>query len=131
MNYKEMLEKAKRSLPEKTEKQDRFEVPEPMVDYQGKQVIIKNFSEIARILRRDPKHISKFLFKELAVPGSQTNQGLLISGKVDKVIISKKINDYVRVYVRCDKCGKPDTNLEKKDRMFVLKCESCGAKKII
>ncbi|MHA1988975.1 MAG: translation initiation factor IF-2 subunit beta, partial [Promethearchaeota archaeon] len=45
-----------------------------------------------------------------------------------KDIIQKKIESYVKEYVLCKECGKPDTKLIKEGRITFLKCEACGAK---
>ena len=39
-------------------------------------------SEIVKAIRRDPQHLAKYLFKELAVPGS-AGQELVLQGKID------------------------------------------------
>ncbi len=128
-NYLELLKKAKERLPKKEEK-SRFEVPNAMIQVQGRQTFIKNFSEIAKAIRRDPKHLAKYLLKELAVPGSSgTGQEMSLQGKFTYDIVNKKIQSYIKEFVLCEECGKPDTALNKSARIWTLKCEACGAKK--
>ena len=42
-------------------------------------------------------------------------------------MINQKIEKYVKNYVICPVCGKPDTKLIKVDRVLVMKCMACGA----
>ncbi len=126
-NYLEMLKRAKQLLP-KGEETKRFEIPRVVIQNQGRQTFVKNFNEIAKAMRREPQHFAKFLFKELAVPGS-LGQDLSLQGKFSMDFISKKIDSYAREFVFCEECGKPDTSLIKIDRFYTIKCEACGAKK--
>jgi len=129
IDYKEMLEKGMKNLPEKTDNTDRFEIPKAEVEHSGKLTIIKNFSDIAKTLRRDEKHIAKFLFKELAVPGSITNGELRLQGKVGDRMVNQRILEYAEKYVLCKSCGKSDTNIHKDGKYYFLKCEACGTKR--
>ena len=128
MDYSKLLKKAKQELPDLKSGGERFEIPKAVVQT-GKQTFIKNFSEIAKTLRRDPKHISKFLFKELAVPGSIRNGELMLQGKIYSSLVNQRIEEYVKEFVFCHECGKADTVIEKSDRMLIIRCEACGAKK--
>ena len=126
-DYQKLLRRAKDKLPQ-SEEQARFEIPKAVVSAIGKQTAIKNMQEIAKAMRRDPKHIAKFLFKELAVPGSLGNE-LVLQGKFSSDIINKRIEDYTKEFVICNECKKYDTIIEKKDKILVLKCEACGARR--
>ncbi|MFH0832899.1 MAG: translation initiation factor IF-2 subunit beta [Candidatus Aenigmatarchaeota archaeon] len=127
--YKKLLERAKQNLPDLTKK-ERFEIPLADV-FTGRQTFIRNFSEIAKTLRREPKHLAKFLFKELAVPGSTRGEELILQGKVSTNLINQRIAEYVKEFVLCEECGKPDTIMQKDDRLLQLKCEACGAKRYL
>lgn len=127
-DYTKLLEKAKSELPSNTDSSERFEIPIADV-FTGKQTIIKNFVSLCKILRREPKHLSKFLFKELAVPGSMRNDDLVLQGKINRNIINQRITEYTNEFVFCKECKKPDTSIVKIDRITSINCEACGAKK--
>lgn len=127
-DYKKLLKKAKDSMPQISKSTVRFEYPSAFVQ-PGKQTIIKNFSDIAKAVRRDPKHIAKFLFKELALPGNINGNELVMQGRLSSSLLNQRINDYVKEFVFCKECGKPDTVLLKTDKTFIMKCEACGARK--
>ncbi|MBS1267080.1 MAG: Translation initiation factor 2 subunit beta [Candidatus Woesearchaeota archaeon] len=127
MNYEKLLKKAKEELPETTKSQERFEVPNVRGHIQGNKTIISNFNLIASTLRREPKHILKFILKELATPGDIKKKGLILGRKVSARMINKKIAKYVKEYVTCKECGKPDTKLVTEDRIDFIKCTACGA----
>lgn len=128
MDYAELLKKARKSLPDLAARGERFETPTADVAT-GKQTALKNFSEIAKTLRREPKHLAKFLFKELAVPGSMNGAELILQGRISAPLINQRIEEYLREYVLCHECGKPDTALQRAERIEFLKCEACGARR--
>ena len=127
-DYEKLLEKARKELPKTTESGERFETPEADVAT-GRQTVVKNFGEMCKTLRRETKHLSKFLFKELAVPGSMRNSELVLQGKIYKNIVDQRVQEYVKEFVLCKECGKPDTSFVKSDRLLFIKCEACGARK--
>jgi len=127
MNYEDLLKKARKNLPARTE--IRFEIPVASVQLGKKQTVIRNFVDIAKALRREPAEIAKYMFKELAVPGSIRNNELVLQSKVPTMLINQRIQEYVRDLVICKECGKPDTALQKVDNYTFVKCEACGAKR--
>jgi len=129
--YEEMLKEARQDISETITKESRLEIPIPQSFIQGNNTFITNFTEITTSIRRDPKHLAKFLFRELAKPGHIDGNRLILQGKVISSLIKKKINDYMKEFVYCKECNKPDTRLEKEDRITFLKCEACGAKHVL
>jgi translation initiation factor 2 subunit 2 len=128
MDYEELLKKAMENMPKKEGTGERFEMPRVDSIVQGTQTIIKNFSAIAGALRREPKHVLKFLTKELAAPGSVDGQRAMLQSKLPQRIIQAKLELYVKEYVICKECTRPDTKLVKDGRISLIKCEACGAK---
>lgn len=128
LNYEELLENAMKKFPKKIPVAERFQIPKVISDTQGNRTIIRNFSEIAQVLRREQNHLSKYLLKELAVPGNIQGNFLILQGKFSKDILQKKIESYVKEFVYCKVCGEPDTKLIREDRLMFLKCEACGAR---
>jgi translation initiation factor 2 subunit 2 len=98
------------------------------IEFQGNKTLIKNFGEILSVLRRSPPHLSKYLLKELATPGNVQGNVLILQRKVSEEILQKKIESYIKEFVFCKVCNKPDTKLVKEGRFYFLKCEACGAK---
>lgn len=129
--YEEMLKKALEKIPPVVENSERFKIPEAEVTYSGKLTIIKNFNQIASILRRDPNHLAKFLFKELAIPGKIEENKLILQKTFTKEKIDEKIREYCNLYIYCNECLKPDTKLFKKGNIFFIKCEACGAERSV
>lgn len=130
-DYEKMLKEGLAKLPKHTTSDVRFEVSKPQIHLAGNQTFINNFNEMANMMRRDPKHLAKYLSRELAVPNSIDGNRLVLQGKIYSSIIEKKIESYLNEYVYCKECGKPDTHLEKHDRIFLLKCDACGAKQTV
>jgi translation initiation factor 2 subunit 2 len=127
-SYEDMLKSAMVCLPKKIEEKKRFEMPVVDSFVQGNKTIIKNFDEILSKLRRDERHLSKFLIKQLATPGNVEGSTLVLQRKVQNSMLQKKLEDYVKEYVFCKVCSEPDTLLVKEDRITFMKCEACGAR---
>jgi translation initiation factor 2 subunit 2 len=130
MDYDQLLKramsKAKTSVAE-----ERLKIPDPEISISGKTTIIRNFGEIAGVVRRDPKHMSKFLFRELAIPGAIEENRLVLQRAFDREAIAKSLKLYYNEFVFCRECGKADTSMLKKDNLTFLKCEACGAERSV
>ena len=131
MDYEKMLDKAIEKIPKVSDASDRFKVPEVSAFLMGAKTLINNFTEIANAIRREPDHFSKFLLKELATKGELSGPKLILQGKFTKDAISRKIDLYLKEYVYCPDCGKPDTKIVKEDRFLFLKCEACGSRHVV
>ena len=126
-----MLERARQKLPETAAGNSRFEVPKVRGHIQGNKTIISNFSQIANDIGRPIEHFLKYILKELATPGEIKPTALIIGTKISASRINEKIEQYVREFVLCPECKKPDTKLIKEDKITYLKCTACGAKHTI
>lgn len=129
--YEQLLERARKNLPEGSYKPERFEVPKVVGHIQGNRTIISNFYQIAAVVRRPQEHLLKYVLKELATPGEISSTALIIGTKVPASRVNEKIQQYVKELVICQECGKPDTALLKEDKITFLKCSVCGAKKAV
>lgn len=129
MDYEQLLEKARKELPENSLKSERFEIPKVKGHIQGNKTIISNFLQICSVLRRETEHVLKYILKELATPGEIKKSGAVIIGtKVSALRINEKIQQYAGEFVLCPECGKPDTKVTKESRFYFIKCSACGAK---
>jgi translation initiation factor 2 subunit 2 len=126
--YEKLLKLAIEKVPKKVFATDRFVIPEPRIEVQRSRTIIRNFKEIAEVLRRPIEHFAKYLMKELATPAHVEGDSLFLQASLSPEIIKKKIDSYVKDFVYCKICGKPDTRLVKEDRISFIVCEACGAK---
>jgi len=128
-SYEEMLEKAYKEIPKEiTKKSERFEIPRVKGHIEGNKTIISNFMQIAKVLRREPQYILKFLQRELATPATLQKDILILGRKVSAAMINKKIEEYANTFVLCPECHKPDTILYKEHGILMMKCQACGAK---
>ena len=127
MSYDELLERAYKLLPEKVKEPARFEMPKVRVEYHGRTTLITNFKQIASYLRRDPKHLARFFSKELATAASIEGDRLRLKGRIGMTALQKKLEEYVKTFVLCPVCGKPDTHFVEMYGVTMLKCEACGA----
>lgn len=129
-NYEKLLEKAYREIKQVENSGNRFEIPKIEGYFEGKKTILTNFFQIVSYLRRAPKHLQKFMLKELAASGQKEGDRLVLNIKVQSAKINQKIEQYAKEYVLCKECGKPDTELIKEpgSRITFIHCLACGAK---
>ena len=123
-NYEALLDEAYKKV-EVSEESGRFEVLKVKGHHEGVRTVISNFGAIVACLRRSPEHVVKFLNKELASSSELKGDRLILSRKLASKVINEKIELYVRRFVLCPKCGKPDTELEVGTKTF-LRCLACG-----
>ncbi len=128
-DYQKLLERLYQKVPAPASSGERFEVPRAQVIHIGSHTIIRNFREITDIIRREPGMVTRYLLRELATAGSydESSGSLRINVRVTSSSINTLIERFVKTYVICPTCGRPDTKLLKKGRIFILKCEACGA----
>jgi len=128
MSYEEMLDDAYENVKQIDFSSGRFEIPKIEGHFEGKKTILTNFFTIASHIRRDPEHFQKFILKEVAASGYRDGDRLVLNNKVPSANINSKIEQYVKEFVLCKECGKPDTELLKEDRINFIHCLACGAK---
>ena len=128
MDYEKLLTRGLAKVPKKKQGADRFEMPGFRIQKSGSRSTLVNFSEVAGTLRRETKHLMKFLLKELATSGELKGNGLEVQGIFMADAVNKKLEKYVETYVKCPECGKHDTNLVRERGFFFIKCEVCGAR---
>ncbi len=128
LTYEEMLDKLYSELPQTTTDGERFKMPDVSLTYEGNKTILVNFESICNKLRRDPKLLAKYLSRELAVPVMISGSRLIIHRKTLRRMIEDKLNKFVKKYVICPICGKPDTHIHEIQGVKMLVCEACGAR---
>ncbi len=127
--YEELLERAYKALPERSiEQEERWEIPTLTSIITGNRTFIKNFLEACKFIRRQEKDVMKYLLKELGTQGYMEGSMLVLLGKFPNKTINDKFVKYVKNYVLCPICGKPDTTIIKEGRLKFIKCEACGAR---
>lgn len=126
--YESMLEDIYSKVKKPQGNGERFEIPKVEGHIEGKKTIITNFMQISDHLRRSKEQFLKFLLRELATPGQMEGDRLVLNRKVPSQKINEKIEQYVKVFVLCNECGKPDTEVIKDGRLSFLHCLACGAK---
>ena len=124
-----MLENVYKEVKQVSDKESkRFEVPKIRGAFEGKKTILINFFQIADYIRRKHEHFQKFILKELATSGYRDGDRLILNMKVPSAKINHKIEEYLKEFVLCKECKKPDTELIKENRLNFVHCLACGAK---
>ena len=123
--YEQLLDKAYKKVKQIDVSSSRFEIPKVQGHFEGKKTILTNFFQIATHIRRNPEHFQKFILKSLAASGYKEGDRLILNIKISSAKINPKIEQYVKEFVLCGECRKPDTELTKEDRLTFLKCLAC------
>ena len=127
--YESLLEKAYKKVKTiDTSSGERFEIPKVKGLVQGKNTIITNIVEIAAYIRRPVEHLAKFLQKELATHGRIDKDRLILNSKLNSHRVNEKIELYVKDFVLCHECKKPDTEIISEKGIKFKHCLACGAK---
>ena len=127
-NYEKLLEQAYKEIKPIKANSERFEIPKIEGHLEGNKTILINIPQIVAYLRRDINHLLKFLLKELASSGKMHGNQVILQTKIPSAKINEKIADYVKEFVICKECKKPDTELIKQDGFLFVHCLACGAK---
>ena len=126
--YEQMLDEAYKKVKQIDSSGERFEIPKIEGHFQGKKTMLTNFFQIVLYLRRNPEHFQKFLLRELAAAGNTEGDRFVLNKKISSSKINEKIEQYIKEFVLCRECKKPDTELKKENRVLSLHCLACGAK---
>ncbi len=130
-SYDALLDRALAGITRRGSSGERFELPRAMVSVIGARTIVNNFAEIVDRLNRDPHHVLKYLAKEMATAGSYEGGKGYFQGKFSQETINRLIGVYTNRFVICPVCKRPDTKVERKERLSFLVCEACGARSSI
>ena len=97
----------------------------------GARTTINNFADIVDRLNRDPHHVLKYLAKEMATAGSFESGKGYFQGRFSQETVNRLISVYTNRFVICPVCKRPDTKVERRERLSFLVCEACGARSSI
>ena len=127
-DYEQLLEQAYKKIKVISAKSDRFELPKVQGQVEGKNTIITNIKEIADYIRRPIDQLARFLSKELAAQAKIKNERLIFNTKLNSAKVNEKLELYVKDFVICNECKKPDTEIISEKGIKLKHCLACGAK---
>ncbi len=125
MEYEDLLKNVLKE--KKASSGERFVPPEVEVNQSGQKTVI-NAEKFANYIKRPIKHIARYLMHELTAPGQiDEKNNIIIGGRFSRRVVQEKLNAYIKEYVICKQCSSPDTQMNKIEENFVVKCLACGA----
>ncbi|MEX2680542.1 MAG: translation initiation factor IF-2 subunit beta [Candidatus Sigynarchaeota archaeon] len=132
-DYIKLLDHALSQLPKDATSHERFVMIEAQAFTEGNKTLIKNFKQLAERAARDPKHMLKYVVNEIGTAGTYDEQAgrATLTGVFTKKAILEAIDKYVKDFVICKTCGRPDTQIDKEGRQAVLLCQACGSTRAI
>lgn len=130
-NYDELIDKAYEKIPDNVKKLSRFEIPKVEIRIEAKNIYITNLNKIINTLNRDRKHFIGVFLKKVGTMGEIRGQQLFLKGIYKEKVLNRIIEQYAKMYVLCDICNKPDTNIQREGKKNYLKCTACGAREEI
>ncbi|RLI07893.1 translation initiation factor IF-2 subunit beta [Candidatus Bathyarchaeota archaeon] len=127
--YRALLERAYAQMPEGPVKRtERLEIPRPRITIAGSRTIYHNFKEFCDTVNRKPEFCLRFFSRELATAGFFDGTRAIFQGVFEEETIMRLIQIFLRDYVICPVCKRPDTHIVKEKRIMFLICDACGAK---
>ncbi len=126
--YLKLLRKAKQELPDVNEAASRLKVPKVEAIVEGNKTIIRNITQIAKVLNRDPEHLLKYFMKKYATPGVLKDRFGILGRRVNVKELDMVLNQYIEDFVICPVCKSPDTEIVAKGAYGTLVCKACGSK---
>ena len=115
-------------MPKILKEHTRFVTPQVRARIQGKTTVVQNLSEVSKAINRETSMLAKYLLREFGTMGSNDAQQLLMKGQFRPSQIQEKFEDFLRQFVICPECGRPDTRILQEMRVNFLKCEACGSR---
>ena len=128
--YLASLKRSRENLPAHVFEKSRFQIPKADVFKEGNKTWITDWSRILKVLNRenDADHLGKHLAREFATSSTEERGRLCLQGKFSGGMINRELAAYVKDFVLCEECGKPDTKLIREGRVLIKVCEACGAR---
>merc|ERR1712004_944367 len=119
--------------PASGESAQKLVVPPPKLARIGtKKTAFSNFDATAKALNRKSDHLLLYIFAELGTTGNQdASGGLILKGKFVNKAMEKVLKAYCKEYVQCKTCKSYCTSLEKRDRLFFVKCDICQSERTV
>ncbi len=126
--YKELLDRLYAQLPKRRTHTSRFTPPRVDILNFGNQTVIENFTGFCNALNRNLKFVMKFVLKELGTMGMMKGNNLVLQGDFPPEIIQDVLKTFIKDYVICPVCKRPDTRIVREKRFYFMICDACGAK---
>ncbi len=79
-------------------------------------------------MNRSPDLLAKYFLGEMGTSGEYDATRLTLKGQFRQNQIQDKLEAFVKSYVLCPECKRPDTRIVQEKRIGFLKCEACGAR---
>ncbi|MFW9984570.1 MAG: translation initiation factor IF-2 subunit beta [Candidatus Odinarchaeota archaeon] len=127
-DYAALLQRAREQIPPEVFDQPRFRVPEVDSFIQGTRTVVRNYKDVTDTLRRDPKHLLRYLAHELATAGEIRGPQAFFNGRFSSRVLEELIGKYTDEFVVCPVCHRPDTEIRRDDRLLILVCSACGGR---
>jgi translation initiation factor 2 subunit 2 len=80
-DYEKLLERARDKLPSSITEHSRFQIPELDMFIEGKTTVVRNFTDIADAINREPTDILAYLLKELGTAGTSEGKRVILGSK--------------------------------------------------
>jgi translation initiation factor 2 subunit 2 len=127
MDYESSLDRAMDEVPEIETGGERLSVPDAEAQKDGAFTRLTNLEDLADTVSREPRHIHRFIQRELGTNGQFQDGVGRYNGNFAGRDFDAAITEYVSAYVLCGECGLPDTRLVSEDGAEMLRCDACGA----
>ena len=137
-NFNNMLDEAYKILDNKDSMIYNLNLPQINIEITTSRVYWKNLNEYLTILNRSFDHFMIFIKNELCDRNinwysNNKEDGIIIHGKYLKLNnITELIKKYINLYVICQSCNSPNTELTKIiSKKYNFNCINCNMTKLL
>ncbi len=127
-DYEALLQRARAEIPPEVFDQPRFKIPRVDSFIQGSRTVVRNFKDLTDTLRREPKHLLRYLAHELATAGEIRSPQAIFNGRFSSSALEELMEKYTEEFVVCPICQRPDTEMRREERLLMLVCSACGGR---
>merc|ERR1711972_973008 len=90
-----------------------------------------NMGDVARAIKRDPAHLTKFFGYELSLESRYTDskkegERVIVKGHHDASDLQALVDKFIEKFVLCVDCNLPEIDMAVKRGFLVAKCRACG-----
>ena len=111
----------------------RYQINNPIINVTGKNgnrtTWFINSELFAKSIQRHSDFFTKFISHKLSCPSKfdKEKNCQSLKGEYSLDIIIQYLQEFIKIYVLCEKCDYPDTKLLVNEKKIIsLQCESCG-----
>lgn len=122
-------------MPQKINIQGLQDINDPFYRYQmdkfilvkeKNKLVINNFDKVCQDIKRSPKLLIDYYKKKFGISIVYKDTKVFLPSNFDQEKIISGLREFIDIYVLCEKCQLPETNIDLQNNKIILSCDCCG-----